>query len=244
MQRKRKDDRQSWSHRVDQYKATLQEQSAPAQWPDALRAVVFAQRDLWNACHAACERNRTQYEALIAQGDTLMPLREARDQTLAQVTEAERHIKEHRQAARTRTYPGAEQDHHALVAARGQLQQAKDTLRRAEIAYRDHIRPQLTTLLATLWQEVHALGQAAPLPWYNERQVTDAFRNTVERFLTHLGGPPRPKRRLEHAHLTYHFTGPPLTWEQLLEDKTSMIRLDPFERWARPGRRPNAFTMG
>ena len=79
MQRKRKDDRQAWSHRVYQYKATLQEQSAPAQWPEALRAVVFAQRDLWNACQAAWERNRTQYEALMAQGDTLRPLREARD---------------------------------------------------------------------------------------------------------------------------------------------------------------------
>jgi Putative transposase DNA-binding domain len=244
MHRKRKDDRQVWSHRVYQYKVTLQEQSAPAQWPDALRAVVFAQRDLWNACQAAWERNRTQYEALMAQGDTLMPLREARDQTLAQVIEAERHIKEHRQAARTRTYPGAEQDHHALVAARGHLQQAKDTLRRAESAYRDHIRPHLTALLATLWQEVHALGQGAPLPWYNERQVTEAFRHTVERFLKHLGGPPRPKRRLEQAHLTYRFTGPPLTWEQLLEDKTSMIWFDPVERWARAGQRPNAFTMG
>jgi hypothetical protein len=244
MQRTRKDDRQTWSYRVYQYKATLQEQSSPAQWPAALRAVIFAQRDLWNACHAAWERNRTQYEALMAQGATLMPLREARDQALAQVTEAGRQIKEHRQAARKRTYPGAEQDHQALLAARGQLQQAQDTLRLAEIAYRDHIRPQLSVLLATLWQEVHALGQGAPLPWYNERQVTDAFRHTVEHFLKHLGGPPRPKRRLEQAHLTYRFTGPPLTWEQLLEDKTSMIRLDPCERWARPGRRPNAFTRG
>ncbi len=244
MRRKRKAERQSWSYRVYQYKATLQEQSSPAQWPEALCAVVFAQRALWNACCAAWERNRTQYEALMAQGDTLMPLREARDQTLAQLTEARSHIQAHRQAARQRTYPGAEQDHHALVAARGHLQQAQDTLRRAEIAYRDHIRPHLTTLLATLWQEVHALGQGAPLPWYNERQVTEAFRHTVERFLKHLGGPPRPKCRLEQAHLTYHFTGPPLTWEQLLEDKTSMIRLDPFERWARAGQRPNAFTMG
>src|SRR5919202_4544939 len=160
MQRTRKDDRQAWSHRVYQYKATLQEQSSPAQWPEALRAVVCAQRDLWNACCAAWERNRTQYEALMAQGDTLIPLRDARDQILAQVTEAESHIKEHRKAARTRTYPGAEQDHQALVAARGHLQQAQDTLRLAEIAYRDHIRPELTALLATLWQEVHALGQA------------------------------------------------------------------------------------
>jgi hypothetical protein len=88
MQRKRKDDRQAWSHRVYQYKATLQEQSSPAQWPEALRAVVCAQRALWNACQAAWERNRTQYEALMAQGDTLRPLREARDQALAQVTEA------------------------------------------------------------------------------------------------------------------------------------------------------------
>jgi len=244
MRRKRKAERQSWSYRVYQYKATLQEQSSPAQWPEALCAVVFAQRALWNACCAAWERNRTQYEALMAQGDTLMPLREARDQTLAQLTEARSHIQAHRQAARQRTYPGAEQDHHALVAARGHLQQAQDTLRRAEMAYRDHIRPQLTALLATLWQEVEALGQGAPLPWYNARQVTDAFRTTVERFLKHLGGPPHPKRRLEKAHLTYHFTGPPLTWEQLLEDKTSMIRLDPFERWARAGQRPNAFTMG
>ena len=244
MQRERKADRQAWSYCVYQYKATLRVQSSPAQWPDALRAVVCAQRDLWNACQAAWERNRTQYEALMAQGDTLRPLREARDQALAQVTEAGRHLKAHRQAARTRTYPGAEQDHHALVAAREQLRQVQDTLRLAEIAYRDHIRPQLTALLATLWQEVHALGQGAPLPWYNERQVTEAFRHTVERFLKHLGGPPRPKRRLEQAHLTYRFTGPPLTWEQLLEDKTSMIRLDPLERWARPGRRPNAFTMG
>jgi hypothetical protein len=244
MQRKRKEDRQSWSYRVYQYKATLQEQSSPAQWPEALRAVVFAQHDLWNACHAAWERNRTQYEALMTQGDTLMPLRDARDQALAQVTEAGRHIKEHRKAARKRTYPGAEQDHQALVAAQGQLQQAKDTLRLAAIAYRDHIRPHLTALLATLWQEVHALGQGAPLPWYNERQVTEAFRHTVERFLKHLGGPPRPKRRLEQAHLTYHFTGPPLTWEQLLEGKTSMIQFDPVARWARPGRRPNAFTRG
>src|SRR5215470_5948598 len=205
MQRKRKEERQAWSHRVYQYKATLREQSSPAQWPDALRAVVGAQRDLWNACQAAWERNRTQYEALMAQGDTLRPLREARDQALAQVTEARKHITKHRQAARTRTYPGAAQDHHALVAARGHLQQAQDTLRLAEIAYRDHIRPQLTALLATLWQEVHALGQGAPLPWYNERQVTEAFRHTVERFLKHLGGPPRPKRRLEQAHLTYRF---------------------------------------
>ena len=83
MQRKRKADRQAWSYRVYQYKATLQEQSSPAQWPDALRAVVCAQRDLWNACHAAWERNRTQYETLMAQGDTLMPLREAHDQALA-----------------------------------------------------------------------------------------------------------------------------------------------------------------
>src|SRR2546425_1748441 len=171
MQRKRKAERQSWSYRVYQYKATLQEQSSPAQWPEALCAVVFAQRALWNACCAAWERNRTQYEALMAQGDTLMPLREARDQTLAQLTEARSHIQAHRQAARQRTYPGAEQDHHALVAARGHLQQAQDTLRRAEMAYRDHLRPHLTTLLATLWQEVHALGQGAPLPWYNERQV-------------------------------------------------------------------------
>jgi len=179
MQRKRKADRQAWSYRVYQYKATLQEQSSPAQWPDALRAVVCAQRDLWNACHAAWERNRTQYETLMAQGDTLMPLREAHDQALAQVTEAGHHLKGHRKAARTRTYPGAEQDHHALVAARGHLRQAQDTLRLAEIAYRDHIRPHLTALLATLWQEVHALGQGAPLPWYNERQVTEAFRHTV-----------------------------------------------------------------
>src|SRR5215510_12058776 len=136
MQRKRKEDRQSWSHRVYQYKATRQEQSSPAQWPEALRAVVCAQRDLWNACHAAWERNRTQYEALMAQDDTLRPLREARDQALAQVTEAGRHIREHRQAARTRSYPGAEQDHQALVAARGHLQQAQDALRFAEIAYR------------------------------------------------------------------------------------------------------------
>src|SRR5215470_13900000 len=244
MQHKRKEERQAWSYRVYQYKATLQEQSSPAQWPAALRTVVFAQRDLWNACHAAWERNRTQYEALMAQGATLIPLREGRDQALAQVTEAGRHLKEHRQAARTRTYPGAEQDHQALMAARGHLQQAKDTLRLAEIAYRAHIRPQLTVLLATLWQEVQALGQGTSLPWYNTRQVTEAFRTTVERFLKHLGGPPRPKHRLEQAHLTYRFTGPPLTWEQLLEDKTSMIRLDPCERWARPGRRPNAFTRG
>src|SRR5262249_44004995 len=66
-----------------------------------------AQRDLWNACQAAWERNRTQYEALMVQSDTLMPLREARDQALALVIEAERHIKAHRQAVRTRTYPGA-----------------------------------------------------------------------------------------------------------------------------------------
>ena len=117
MQRKRKEEHQAWSHRVYQYKATLREQSAPAQWPDALRAVVYAQRDLWNACQAAWERNRTQYEALMAQSDTLMPLREARDQTLAQVTEARKHIKAHRKAARTRTYPGAAQDHQVLVAA-------------------------------------------------------------------------------------------------------------------------------
>ena len=244
MQRKRKADRQAWSYRVYQYKATLQEQSAPAQWPAALRAVVCAQRELWNACQAAWERNRTQYEALMAQGATLMPLREARDQALAQVTEARKHITELRQAARTRTYPGAAQDHQALVAARGHLQQAQATLRRAESAYRDHIRPHLTALLATLWQEVQALGHGAPLPWYNERQVTDAFRTAVERFLKHRGGPPRPKCRLEQAHLTYRFTGPPLTWEQLLEDKTSMIRLDSCERWARPGCRPNAFTRG
>jgi hypothetical protein len=86
MQRKRKEERQAWSYRDYQYKATLQEQSSPAQWPAALRAVIFAQRELWNACHAAWERNRTQYEALMAQGATLMPLREARDQALAQVT--------------------------------------------------------------------------------------------------------------------------------------------------------------
>src|SRR5215470_16361892 len=244
MQHKRKEERQAWSYRVYQYKATLQEQSPPAAWPATLRTVVFAQRDLWNACHAAWERNRTQYEALMAQGATLIPLREGRDQALAQVTEVGRQIKEHRQAARTRTYPDAEQDHQALVAARGQLQQAQDTLRLAEIAYRAHIRPQLTVLLTILWQEMHALGQGAPLPWYNARQGTDPFRTTVERFLKHLGGPPHPKRRLEQAHLTYRFTGPPLTWEQLLEDKTRMIRLDPCERWARPGRRPNAFTMG
>src|SRR5919199_4427513 len=114
MQRTRKDDRQAWSHRVYQYKATLQEQSSPAQWPEALRAVVCAQRALWNACQAAWERNRTQYEALMAQGDTLMPLREARDQLLAHVTAAERQRKAHRHAARTRAYPGAEQDHQAL----------------------------------------------------------------------------------------------------------------------------------
>src|SRR5215471_9989238 len=147
MQRKRKDDRQAWRHRVYQYKATLQEQSSPAQWPEALRAVVCAQRDLWNACHTAWERNRTQYEALMAQGDTLMPLREARDQALAQVTDARKHIKARRQAARARTYPGAAQDHQVLVAARGHLQQATDTLRCAESAYRDHLRPQLTALL-------------------------------------------------------------------------------------------------
>jgi hypothetical protein len=244
MQRKRKDERQAWSYRVYQYKATLQEQSSPAEWPAALRTVVFAQRDLWNACHAAWERNRTQYEALMAQGATLMPLREARDQALAQVTEAGRQLKDHRQAARKRTYLGAAQDHQALVAARGHLQQAQDTLRLAEIAYRAHIRPQLTVLLTTLWQDVQTLGQGAPLPWYNARQVTEAFRTTVEHFLKHLGGPPHPKRQLEQAHLTYRFTGSPLTWEQLLADKTSMIRLDPCERWARPGRHPNAFTRG
>src|SRR2546428_261267 len=78
MQRKRRDDRQTWHYRVYAYGATLRQDSAPPRWPDALRRVVFAQRDLWNACHAAWEKNRAGYETLMAQADALLPLREAR----------------------------------------------------------------------------------------------------------------------------------------------------------------------
>jgi hypothetical protein len=128
-------------------------------------------------------------------------------------------------------YKGWEADEHERHATQQVLQQARETLKLAEIAYRDTIRPQLTALLDALWQEMHALGQASPLAWYNERQVTDAFHNTVERFLKRQDGPPKPRRRLTTAHLTYHFTGPPLTWEQLLGGKTAMICFDAVPDW-------------
>src|SRR6266705_524039 len=223
MQRKRKEDRQSWLYRVYKFGATLHDLSPPAKWPESLRQVVRAQRDLWNACHAAWDTNRQQYEDLMTQGEALTPLREARDVALAGLADVQARITAGRQGSRTRAYAGSVPDQDTLRAARTRLTQAKDTLTLAEIAYRNAIRPQLTALLDALWQRVHDLGQESPLAWYNERQVTDSFRNCVERFLRRQGGPPQPKRPLTSAHLTYHFTGPPLTWEQLLLGKSSMI---------------------
>ncbi len=223
MSRKRKDERQAWTYRVYKFRATLLTDSPPQRWCAALRHVVGAQHDLWNACHAAWERNQAQYEALMAQGETLVPLRAAVAAALAVVQPLDTQAKARRQASRQRHYDGWEQEQAALRAARQTLHQARDTLKLAEIAYRTAIRPQLTALLDALWQEMHALGQASPLAWYNERQVTDSFRHAVERFLGRTGGPPQPKRGLTRAHLTYHFTGPPLTWEQLIAGKSSMI---------------------
>ena len=223
MPRKRKDERHTWTYRVYKFRATLLTDSPPQRWPEALRHVVFAQRDLWNQCHAAWERNRAQYEALMAQGETLMPLRAAVAEALAVAQPLEAQGKARRQAHRQRYYDGWESEQAALAAARQTLRQARDTLKLAEIAYRTAIRPQLTALLEALWQAMHGLGQASPLAWYNERQVTDAFRHSVERFLGRTGGPPQPRRGLSRAHLTYHFTGPPLTWEQLLAGKSRMI---------------------
>jgi hypothetical protein len=231
MQRKRKDDRQQWGYRVYQYGARLLQGQTPPQWPEPLREVVFAQRDLWQACHAAWQRNRDQYEALMGAGQELEPLRQARDQARQQGDAIRQRINAQRQASRRRFYDGWQADQALLDATLLALRQATDALKRAERAYRDQIRPQLTALLEQLWQEVHALGQASPLAWYNERQVTEAFRQTVERFLKRLGGPPQPRRHLTTAHLTYHFTGPPLTWEQLLGGKTAMIRFDPVPDW-------------
>src|SRR5207244_5799144 len=131
--------------------------------------------------------------------------------------------KRQRSRARNRRYEGWQADESARVAARATLKAHQQTLKTAEAAYRLAIKPQLTALLETLWAEVHDLGQASPLTWYNERQVTDSFRNGVERFLRHLGGPPRRKQQVLRAHVTYHFTGPALTWEQLLMGKSSMI---------------------
>src|SRR6266700_1895030 len=236
MQRKRTADRQQWLYRVYTYKATLHDLSPPQRWPAPLRQVVFAQRDLWNACHAAWDVNRTQYEALMQQGEGLVPLREARETAQQAVDAVQARITARRQQTRKRLYPDWQTDAEALDAARQALRQTRDTLHHAEAAYRVHLRPQLSTLLETLWQTVHDLGQAAPLPWYNERQVTDSFRNCVERFLKHQGGPPKPKRFLDRVHLTYHFTGPPLTWEQLLLGKSSMIVLGD-ERGKLPERR-------
>ena len=231
MQRTRTNARPAWPYRVYAYGATLYRQSALPAWTEALRQVVFTQRDLWNACLEAWERNRTQYEALLAQADALRPLREAHSQALETVQSASAGVKQARQKTRQKRYPGWEADLAAQASARQALSVATTQLKTAEAAYRTLIRPQLTALLDALWKEIHGLGQASPLAWYNERQVTDSFRNTVERFLKRLGGPPRRKGRLTSAHVTYHFTGPPLAWEQLLGEKSSMIQLDPVDPW-------------
>jgi len=223
MRRKRTDERSTWTYTVYTFAATLGAASPPPRWPDALRQVVWAQRDLWNACHAAWERNRAAYDQLMEAEDSLRPLRDARDTAHAVLLEVRGVQKKARQQAQRKRYGSWEADAQAVEAAGQDYRQATDALQSAEAAYRVHIKPQLTALLETLWQDIHALGQASPLAWYNERQVTDSFRNCVERFLKRMGGPPQPKRFMNRAHLTYHFTGPPLTWEQLLLGKSSMI---------------------
>src|SRR6266545_1537787 len=225
LRRKRTEDRAAWQYRVYKYGATLHERSTPTRWPDPLRQVVEAQQALWNACVAAWEQNRADYEALMAQAAHLDPLRDARDTARTAVDTLVAQGKQQRQQTRQRHYPGWEADAQALEAARHALRQATTGLRHAEAAYRVHLKPQLTALLETLWQAVHDLGQASPLAWYNERLITDSFRNAVERFLKRVphAGPPKPRRHRDQVHLTYHFTGPPLTWEQLLLGKSSMI---------------------
>jgi hypothetical protein len=104
MQRTRKAERQQWGYRVYQYGARLLQGQTPPQWPEPLREVVFAQRDLWKACHAAWERNREQYEALMAAGTDLEPLGQARDQAQEGVNAIRARITAKRKMVRRRFY--------------------------------------------------------------------------------------------------------------------------------------------
>jgi hypothetical protein len=227
-----------WPLRVYVYGARLFDRSTPPTWPAPLRQVVGAQHDLWNACHAAWGRNRAQYEALMQQNTALEPLYAARDTARAAVQACRQTGATQRQHARQRHYPGWQTDQAALAEATATLTTATQTLRTAEAAYRTAIKPQLTALLDALAQEVHALGQAAPLAWYNERQVTEAFLRAVQGFLARRGGPPQPRRALTQAHVTYHFTNGGLPWDGLFTGATGMVQIDPLRPDDRRGWSP------
>jgi len=213
------------------YGTRLGPQAGRERWPHALTQVVEAQHALWNTLVAYFERNRERYEALMQAQEALAPLRLALEAAQAQYRAALHAEKAARQQYRRRQHPEAQTRRHAVEEASAHAKAARQAYTAAVAAHRNHLRPQLTALLDTLWAEADALAKAAPLAWYNQRLVSDSFRRAVERFLRRQGGPPQRKHALTRAHLTYHFTGPPLTWEQLLGGKTAMIQIAPVPEW-------------
>ena len=220
-----------WPICVYTYGTRLGPEACRERWPAALAQVIEAQHALWNTCVTLFETNREHYEALLTSQEALAPLKTARDEAQQTLDAARQAEKAARQRFRRRQHSEAQMLRRAVEAAQDIVQRTRQAHRDAVQAHQAHLKPQLAALLTQLWQDVQEAGQAAPLAWYNERQITDSFRHTVERFLKRQGGPPQRKRAITQAHLTYHFTGPPLTWEQLLGGKTSMIQIAPVPEW-------------
>lgn len=226
--------RRDWPIRVYAVHAHLRPRDAPPHWPEALTQVVQAQRDLWNTLVDAFQANRTHYDALLDAHTQLGPLRMERAAALQALDEAKAQVRQCLQTARSRRHPLVRESASLVEAARQRYQTARDVLAQATAVHRSEVAPQAAALLDALWQTVQAQVRAAPLPWYNARLIGEAFEHSVRRYLSKRGGPPQPRRGpVRQAHLTYHFTGPPLTWEQLFVGKTRMLGFAPvpLETW-------------
>jgi Putative transposase DNA-binding domain len=217
-----------WPVRVYKYGARLDTETPHhnrEDWPPALRHVTEAQRDLWNTLVDRFAAHRDQYDALIRADETLGPLRQAIDDATQDLEQAQADAKAWRQDNRRKALP----DDVALALARvkATLQHARAAFKAAKAEQSLTLRASSSQLLDTLFAEKNALVKDAPLPWYNARLVGDSFERSVKMFLKGKGGPPKPHHHLTQAHFTYHFTGPPLTWEQLCSGKTSMVSIAP-----------------
>ena len=225
--------RRDWPLRQVGSRCRLTDGNAPPQWPAALTQVVLAQHALWNTLVAHFARNREAYDALLASTEALATPRATLEAALAARTQAQQALRATRSARRRRAHPEVLAAQATLDDATRQAQQTRLAWQAARAAQQMHLAAPARALLDTLWQTARDAVKAAPLAWYNARQVGDAFERSVRRFLAGQGGPPRPRVRLTQAHLTYHFTGPPLLWEQLFSGKTAMLGLAPVpaETW-------------